>query len=394
MYLELKNLAQLKRALVRGAAFEISWPNANFRRVKGTEPQNRIVNIVQTNGIYSINPDAELKNGGRGMWLDYGKAAFWGFSGESCTLYSSTGKEPGTEIFTLRVLSGVDRTAQLEAILAAHAAREAAEAAREEAARLEAQEAENRRAGEVLDEAVKTLLAGELVENTRINLDGKETTVILALAARYGVDVPLSTKGYIRKNLSSIRTNGTNCGYYHTGGKAPSVCWCIQKIYVAAKWGMAYTLAAYREFCASHNQTENAATLALYIKWHEMDLDPQQIDDLLSYMDAQGKAVPQEKETARQSTPVEQAAAAQSTSAEQGAAGKRPHIPEQGRESNAHDRHGRLSGLRTRSLGGAHAGDSGLGCCRRRGRGAHQMGTGPPLQRGVSRVEYITALSQ
>lgn len=68
-YKQIKNLAQLKRALTRGAAFTISWTTK--------VPQNRIVNIVQTNGIYSINPDkAGTENSGRGIWLDYGKAAF------------------------------------------------------------------------------------------------------------------------------------------------------------------------------------------------------------------------------------------------------------------------------------------------------------------------------
>lgn len=236
MYKQIKNLAQLKRALIRGAEFIISWPTADFQKVKGAQPQSRIVNVVQTNGIYSVNPDTgTIPNGGRGNWMDYGKAAFWGFSGDACTLYHSAGKEPGAEIFTIRVLDGVDGTAELENILSAQRAKEEEETAKNEAARLEAQTDENRRAQEKLDEAIESLISGQSVENSKITLNGKETTVFLALADRFGVDIPLRTRGYILKNLVSIKTNGTESGYYHYGGKSQTVCTCAVKIYVAAK---------------------------------------------------------------------------------------------------------------------------------------------------------------
>lgn len=100
---------------------------------------------------------------------------------------------------------------------------------------MEAQAEENRKAREKIDEAAKTLVSVETVENSKITMNGKETTVFLALADRFGVDIPLRTRGYILKNLVSIKTNGTESSYYHYGGKSQTVCTCAVKIYVAAK---------------------------------------------------------------------------------------------------------------------------------------------------------------
>lgn len=85
----IKNLAQLKRTLVKGAEFTIT---AHCREELIGE--RRRVNVADTTGIYSIVPGepenkATLANGGKGSWLGWSKAAFWKFEGGVCTLYDS-----------------------------------------------------------------------------------------------------------------------------------------------------------------------------------------------------------------------------------------------------------------------------------------------------------------
>ncbi len=84
-----KNLAQLKRALVKGAEFEIV---AHARR--GCVGQRRRVNVADSTGFYSIIPDQPdsretLANNGRGSYMGWSKAAFWKFESGICTLYDS-----------------------------------------------------------------------------------------------------------------------------------------------------------------------------------------------------------------------------------------------------------------------------------------------------------------
>ena len=72
-----KNLAQLKRALVKGAEFEIV---AHARQ--GCVGQRRRVNVADSTGFYSIIPDQPdsretLANNGKGSYLGWSKAAFW-----------------------------------------------------------------------------------------------------------------------------------------------------------------------------------------------------------------------------------------------------------------------------------------------------------------------------
>ena len=93
-----KNLAQLKRV--------ISAKN-NFRIVEHfIKPefsgQVRTPNVIQTNGFYSVEtgkPDSPVStaNGGRGYWLDYGKASDWTFDGDRATLR----KRDGSPVFTI-----------------------------------------------------------------------------------------------------------------------------------------------------------------------------------------------------------------------------------------------------------------------------------------------------
>lgn len=83
--MEIKNLAQLKRAINDKKEFVIL---EHFIH-KGLTGQRRKPNKIQTNGFYSIVPDnPECKestcNSGLGMWFEYGKASDWEFINGTC----------------------------------------------------------------------------------------------------------------------------------------------------------------------------------------------------------------------------------------------------------------------------------------------------------------------
>ena len=83
---EIKNLAQLKRALTVGTEFKIT---SHLR--SEVINQTRQVKYADTTGIYSIRPDApddtiNSANGGRGSYLGWGKASDWEFKNGTCTL--------------------------------------------------------------------------------------------------------------------------------------------------------------------------------------------------------------------------------------------------------------------------------------------------------------------
>ena len=85
----IKNLSQLKRALVKGAEFTI----VNHCRPE-LIGERRQINVVNTAGFYSIVPDqpenkATLANRGKGSWLGWSKAPFWSFDGATCVIYDS-----------------------------------------------------------------------------------------------------------------------------------------------------------------------------------------------------------------------------------------------------------------------------------------------------------------
>lgn len=97
----IKNLAQLKRALDKGAEFEIT----NHWRTE-LVGEHRRVNYADTTGIYTIVPGepenkATLANNGRGSYLEWGKAAFWKFNGDTCGLYDD--KEHTSLVIEIRV---------------------------------------------------------------------------------------------------------------------------------------------------------------------------------------------------------------------------------------------------------------------------------------------------
>ena len=90
--MSINNLAQLKREIAKKREFRII---DHFRT--DMIGQLRQPNVIQTNGFYSIRPDApdsdESKaNRGNGYWLDYGKAAHWTFDGDRCSLYNNAEK--------------------------------------------------------------------------------------------------------------------------------------------------------------------------------------------------------------------------------------------------------------------------------------------------------------
>ena len=83
--MEIKNLAQLKKAFAEGHDFKIleHWRPENIGQV-------RHIRKLQTNGFYSIVPDEPdnritLANNGLGSWMEYGKAANWTFENGICT---------------------------------------------------------------------------------------------------------------------------------------------------------------------------------------------------------------------------------------------------------------------------------------------------------------------
>lgn len=86
--IEIKNLAQLKRALTVGTEFEIT----SYIR-DDVVNQLRRVNDADTTAIYSIRPDVPddnsttLANNGRGSYLPWEKASDWEFVNGSCTAY-------------------------------------------------------------------------------------------------------------------------------------------------------------------------------------------------------------------------------------------------------------------------------------------------------------------
>jgi len=88
----IKNLSQFKKSI----ALKTPYIVVNHWRAEeiGTE---RIPTHIQTNGWYATCPTVEKiakANGGRGYWLDYGKASDWTFH--------SNGDIERNGIFTIR----------------------------------------------------------------------------------------------------------------------------------------------------------------------------------------------------------------------------------------------------------------------------------------------------
>ena len=102
----IKNLSQLKKALVPGAEFQIIAHNYHPKYVG----QIRKVNIANTMGLYSIVPDKPLSkatqaNFGKGVWLPWGKATEWEFGDDGAVTLYERGKShtPENTIMIIRV---------------------------------------------------------------------------------------------------------------------------------------------------------------------------------------------------------------------------------------------------------------------------------------------------
>lgn len=97
--MKIENLNQLKKAMVSGARFQI------VGHCRPSEiGQLREVNIAQTVGIYSIladSPDAEMNqsNGGKGVYLGWGKATEWSFSDGLCSIYRRNAEHTAENLY-------------------------------------------------------------------------------------------------------------------------------------------------------------------------------------------------------------------------------------------------------------------------------------------------------
>lgn len=86
----IQNLSQLKKALTKGAEFEVT--EHCCPELIG---EQRRVNYADTTGIYTIIPGApdskaSKANGGKGSYLRWSKAPFWDFREDGvCALYTS-----------------------------------------------------------------------------------------------------------------------------------------------------------------------------------------------------------------------------------------------------------------------------------------------------------------
>lgn len=103
--IEVKNLAQLKRAIQEGYAFEIV---RHYLRPENTG-QIRKPTKVQTQSFYSVvlgKPEHKVSkaNYGLGVWFEYGKASDWEFKDGLCRCYQRDHKSESQRVCDIRVL--------------------------------------------------------------------------------------------------------------------------------------------------------------------------------------------------------------------------------------------------------------------------------------------------
>lgn len=101
--MEIKNLAQLKKAIQSRRSFVIvrHYVRPDF------EGQIREPSTIQTNGFYSVihgDPSHRVSqfNGGKGSWIEYGKAADWEFCGDLCKLFDHRDKGQRRPVWEIR----------------------------------------------------------------------------------------------------------------------------------------------------------------------------------------------------------------------------------------------------------------------------------------------------
>lgn len=187
------NLAQLKKRLTVGAAFEIVRP--------GMETEQRRVIKTQSNAIVSIVPfDADHKvTAGGGSWMWFESAAKWRFSDGWCA-YFGNGSDP---IFSIRLIDTTqEEDERYNTWLADLEAQQAAKQEQEKADHAAQKLAEQEKQAQEIEDALTAAGTAIFERGKRVNNDniyGK--CLVLRLAERYNINVPLRTAGWIAKNL-------------------------------------------------------------------------------------------------------------------------------------------------------------------------------------------------
>lgn len=200
------NLSQLKKRLTVGAAFEINTVNGDLQ-------QRRVIK-AQTNAIVSIVPfDADHKvTAGGGSWMTFESASDWAFSDGLC-VYCGSGPDA---VFSIRL---IDTTAEEDerynTWLADLEAKRRVDQERKEAERLAAAEAQKEAEKQEIDAALTAAQNAIHERGKRVNNDIiKGKCVVLRLAEKYGINVPLRTAGWISEHLA--------CFVPHTDGNSIS----------------------------------------------------------------------------------------------------------------------------------------------------------------------------
>ena len=197
------SLAQLKKRLTVGAAFEIVRP--------GMDTEQRRVIVAQSSGVCSVVPfdvDNRVNKCG-GSWLNWSKSAYWRFENGFCSIYHAQDPEAQTEsnlILSIRVLdTTAEEDEQYNSWLADSEAQRTAEQERKEAERLAAEQAKKDAEKQEIDAALAAAESAIFERDKRINNEyvrGK--VLVLRLAERYNINVPMRTAGWIAKHLASF----------------------------------------------------------------------------------------------------------------------------------------------------------------------------------------------
>ena len=197
------SLAQLKKRLTVGAAFEIVRP--------GMETEQRRVIAAQSSGICSVVPfdvDNRVNKCG-GSWLNWSKSAYWRFENGLCSIYHAQDPAAQAEsnlILSIRVLDTTPEEDERYNIwLADLEAQRAAEQERQEAERAVAEQAKKDAEKQEIDAALSAAESAIFERGKRINNEyvrGK--VLVLRLAEKYNITVPMRTAGWIAEHLASF----------------------------------------------------------------------------------------------------------------------------------------------------------------------------------------------
>lgn len=191
------NLSQLKKRLTVGAEFEIET-------ISGELQQRRVIK-AQTNAIVSIVPfDANHKvTAGGGSWMWFDSAAKWAFDDGWCK-YLGDAKDPDFAIFSIRLLDTMaEEDERYNTWLADLEAQRIAEQERKESERLAAEQAKQEAEKQEIEAALAAAETAIFERGKRVNNDdihGK--CLVLRLAERYNIAVPMRTAGWISEHLA------------------------------------------------------------------------------------------------------------------------------------------------------------------------------------------------